>query len=69
MKTITKFYTLLIFFSLLTGSSYAQWTALTNSPANANRGGMLLLSDGTVIAKSIGGGGEGNLEGLEVLPK
>ncbi|MEO8711944.1 MAG: GEVED domain-containing protein, partial [Parafilimonas sp.] len=33
------------------------WTALTNTPAYAGYGGMLLLSDGTVLAKSVGGTG------------
>ena len=36
-------------------STAGTWTALTNSPAYACGGGMLLLSDGTVLAKSYGG--------------
>ncbi|MBV9963906.1 MAG: fibronectin type III domain-containing protein [Parafilimonas sp.] len=35
------------------------WTALTNSPAFVCGGGMLLLSDGTVLCKSYGGGTDG----------
>ncbi len=37
------------------------WTALTNSPAYAFGGAMLLLSDGTVLAKSYGGTGVGTI--------
>jgi hypothetical protein len=42
-------------------TAFSQWTALTNLAPGASGGGMLLLSDGTVLIKSqTGGAGYGN---------
>ncbi len=40
-------------------ASVGSWTALTNVSPNASGGLMLLLSDGTVMAKNTAGGGDG----------
>jgi|GEM_PF-1115585 hypothetical protein len=35
------------------------WTLLSNNPPHANGGGMILLSDGTVLCKTFSGGSDG----------
>jgi len=47
------------FLSLSNLMAQGTWTALTNLAPDANNGGMLLLSDGTVLCKSGSGGGDG----------
>lgn len=41
------------------GYGQGTWTALTHAPSHLNGGGMLLLSDGSVLAKSFSGGADG----------
>lgn len=49
----------ILFFSFSTVHAQGTWTPLTNLSPDANGGGMLLLSDGTVLCKSLSGGGDG----------
>ncbi len=51
----------LLFCAVFSFSAHAQgtWTALTNPAPNANQGVLFLLSDGTVLCKTGGGGGSG----------
>ncbi len=61
-KQIFTLFSVLISLLLLKGSANAQigtWTALTNKAPNNCYGVMLLLTDGTVICKDDGGGGNG----------
>ena len=50
---------MLMAFTFFTGNSNAQWSPVTTVAPDPNAGVMLLLSDGTVIAKSQSGGGDG----------
>src|ERR1044071_9465531 len=50
---------LLTLFALNKSLGQGTWTALKNLAPDANGGGMLLLSDGTVLCKSFSGGGDG----------
>ena len=40
-------------------SQLGTWTLLSNTPPHANGGGMILLSDGTVLCKTFSGGTDG----------
>jgi hypothetical protein len=40
-------------------SQLGTWTLLSNTPPHANGGGMILLSDGTVLCKTFSGGADG----------
>ncbi len=52
---------LVLLFIVVTGQISAQgtWTALTNTSPDLSGGGLLLLSDGTVLAKTESGGTDG----------
>src|SRR5215831_9546211 len=50
---------LIIVLSSLNTQTYAQWTALKNLAPDYNGGVMILLSDGTVMAKTFTGGLDG----------
>ena len=52
---------LAVLFTFTSAQTYAQgtWTPVTSLAPGANGGGMLLLSDGTVICKSFSGGTDG----------
>ena len=54
-------FVMLFAFIFLSAKSNAQgtWTLLTNTPSHVNGGGMLLLSDGTVLVKTFSGGTDG----------
>jgi len=47
---------LLSLFALKSAAQVGTWTALTNAAPHSSGGGLLLLSDGTVLAKSTSGG-------------
>ncbi len=49
---------LLLFFSTHSNAQ-GTWTKITNNAPDANGGGMLLLSDGSVLVKTFSGGGDG----------
>src|SRR5436853_3572611 len=55
------FLTLLIVLFAFSMQVHAQgtWTAVSTLSPNQNGGGMLLLSDGSVLCKSFGGGSDG----------
>ncbi len=61
-KIINKLYITLLMIILFTKPDRAQgtWTPLSNIPPDNNTGVMLLLSDGTVIAKTNSGGFDGS---------
>src|SRR5215831_16983015 len=53
---------LMLLCAFITEQNFAQtgtWTAVTNLAPDANGGGMLLLSDGTVLCKTFSGGTDG----------
>jgi len=51
--------TLLLMLCSLKNQAQGTWTALTNKAPDINGGEMLLLSDGTVLAKTFSGGSDG----------
>jgi hypothetical protein len=59
-KGLTVMLTLLCFiFLAVQAKGQGTWSPLTNAAPNPNLGGMILLSDGTVLCKSSAGGSDG----------
>ena len=61
LKKLSFSLLLLVMVLAFNANTYAQgtWTPIASLAPNSNLGGMLLLSDGTVLCKSDGGGGDG----------
>jgi Secretion system C-terminal sorting domain/Galactose oxidase, central domain len=54
-----KFFSILLIYCLMANIAWSQWTAVTALAPHPSGGGMLLLSDGTVLVKSNAGGTDG----------